>query len=248
MTYTIQQLAALAGVSVRTLHHYDQIGLLHPSRNEKNGYRVYEHRDLLFLQQILFYRELDFSLEEIGKLLHDPRFDLTTALRDQRHMLELKKKRLTRLIATITKTLQHTSMTDENLYSPFSTEELEIFQAEAKERWGNTDAYQQSQERYAKMSAADKQRVGEEGVKLLRQIAAHMSEAPAAPEVQALIAQHYHGLRAWYEPNIEMYRGLGAMYAADPRFAKFFDGIQPGLADYMAQAIAVFCDKVGGTI
>lgn len=247
MSYTIKQLAKLAETSVRTLHHYDQIGLLTPSRRSSNKYRAYEEAELLKLQQIMFFRELEFPLSDIKTILDNPNFDMTAALRDQKKMLELKKKRLDVLVETINKTIKkitkQKNMKDGELYDGLSKEESESYAKEAKERWGNTEAYKQSQERYGKMSDADKAKVKKAGEDLTAEIAQNMNKGAKSPEVQALIDRHYNSLRTFYEPNLTMYRGLGNMYADDARFAKYYDRFAPGLAVFMRDAIIEYCDN-----
>lgn len=246
MPYTVKQLANLAGVSVRTLHHYDYVGLLSPSRQPGNGYRQYNESDLLRLQQILFFRELDFPLDEIERIMKNPAFDMTAALHDQRHLLELKRKRLTGLMKTIDKTiakLKHNRpMTNDELYSSFTKEEAEQYATEAKERWSNTDAYKQSQERVKSLTKDDWKRIQDAGDKLMRDIVANRERGASSPEIQALIAQHYDGLRTFYEPNIVMYRGLADMYVGDSRFAAFYEKYSPGLALFMRDAMHAYCD------
>lgn len=250
MSYSVQQLAKLAGVTVRTLHHYDQIGLLKPMLIERNGYRKYGQAELLKLQQILFFREMDFPLEEIAKIIGAPGFDIQSALTDQRQMLEIKKKRLNGLIKTIDRTIkslnQEITMNDQDLYGAFSKDEMEAYAAEAKERWGNTDAYKQSQERVKKMGKEGLKKVMDEGNKISAQLAENMDKDPADPIVQALVAKHYQWLHAFYDPNLEMYRGLGEMYSADPRFAANYEKIKPGLAQFFTTAIKIYCDRQKG--
>ncbi len=247
MSYTINELGKLAGITVRTLHHYDNIGLLSPAGVKKNGYRFYEENELLKLQQILFFRELEFPLLEIKRIMNDKNFNMEAALNDQKKLIELHKQRLTSLIETINKTInkinKKTKMEDKELYDGLSKEKMEEYAKEAKERWGNTDAYKQSQERYAKMSKDDLAKIKKAGEDLLKEIAAVMDKGVTDPIVQALIARHYDGLRAFYEPNMTMYRGLGAMYADDPRFSIYFDKFAPGLSVFMKEAIAVYCDN-----
>lgn len=247
MSYTVNKLAKLAGVSVRTLHHYDAVGLLKPARAEKNGYRLYGDAELLRLQQIMFFRELDFPLDEIRRVLARPDFDMRAALRDQRKLIELKKKRLDGLIGTIDRTVKRLNRTiamdDKELYDDFSTGEMDAYAKEAKERWGTTEAWRQSQERYKKMTKADLARIKDEADKLMKEIAAHREKGPASAAVQALIARHYDALRTWYEPNLSMYRGLGDMYVADPRFAAYYEKYAPGLAQFMRDAMHAYCDN-----
>lgn len=250
MPYSVQQLADLAGVSVRTLHHYDTVGLLRPARQPKNGYRMYGEEELLKLQQILFFRELELPLDDIKRIIHDPKFNLQVALEEHRELIELKKKRLTKLLKTIDQTLkklkQETPMEDKDLYSSFSKEEQEKYAAEAKGRWGHTEAWKQSQERYGKLSDAEKAKIGQAGEDLLKKIALHMPEGAKSDIVQSLIKRHYEALHVFYDPNTEMYRGLAEMYIADSRFAAFYEKHAQGLAQFMRDAMVEFCDRAEG--
>ncbi|MES2223925.1 MAG: MerR family transcriptional regulator [Patescibacteria group bacterium] len=246
MSYTVQQLSTLAGVSVRTLHYYNEIGLLEPAFVKNNGYRFYEEKELLKLQQILFFRELDFTLEDIKEILSSPKFDMKKVLEDQRGLIELKKKRLVGLIKTIDKTInklnKKTIMNDKELYDNFDTKELDEYAKEAKERWGNTKAYKESQERFKKMSKAQLAKIKEEGEALNTEIAANMSKGAKSKEVQVLIARHFNALRNFYEPSLEMYRGLGEMYVADPRFTAYYEKYAKGLAEFMRDAMVYYVE------
>ena len=135
-----------------------------------------------------------------------------------------------------------TTMDDEDLYNGFSDEEMKKFSEEAKQRWGNTEAYKQSTARVAKMSKDDMARIQKESDELMKEIAANMAKGPQSPEIQKLIARHYTNLRHFYEPNLKMYRGLGQMYVDDPRFAKYFDKYASGLTRFMRDAIICYCD------
>lgn len=248
MPYAVQQLANLAGVSVRTLHYYDEISLLKPAHVERNGYRYYEEAELLKLQQILFFRELDFPLEEIQRILSSSSFDMRVALRDQRKLIELKKNRLSKLVETIDKTLKkinkEISMEDTELYGNFSKDELDRYTKEAQERWGHTATLKQSQERVKKMGKEGLQQVMNENRKLNEKLSTQMAEgqSPASETVQHLIAQHYNGLRAFYEPNLELYRGLAEMYLADERFKKNYEKVAIGLAQFMHDAMIYYVE------
>lgn len=248
MPYTVQQLANLAGVSVRTLHYYDEIELLKPARVERNGYRYYEEAELLKLQQILFFRELDFPLEDIQRILSSSSFDMRAALRDQRKLIELKKNRLSKLVETIDKTLKKINkeiiMDDTELYGDFSKDELDHYTKEAQERWGQTDAFKQSQERVKKMGKEGLKRVMEKSEKLNKELAQQMTKGknPTSENVQNLIAKHYDALRAFYEPNLELYRGLAEMYIADERFKKNYENVAIGLAQFMHDAMIYYVE------
>lgn len=246
MTYTAKHLADLAGVSVRTLHWYDELGLLKPARDEKNGYRTYGEKDLLVLQQILFFRELEIPLKDIARIVADPGFDMAAALKDHRRVLMAKHGRLDSLIATLTKTVRHMEqderMTDEELYEGFSKEEIEEMKREAKARWGNTDAYRQSQERTAKMTKADWQAIKEESSRIIVAVAGLMDRPVGDPDVQEQIALYHKHMNRFYDCSAEMFRGLGEMYVADPRFTATYEKVAPGLAVYMRDAIAAYAD------
>jgi DNA-binding transcriptional MerR regulator len=247
MAYTIKQLANLSGVTVRTLHHYDQIGLLKTPTNPKNGYRQYGEPELLRLQQILFFRELDFPLDEIQRILDRPTFNLVDALTEQRRLIGLKKNRLTKLLTTIDKTIKkinhEITMNDEELYDVLKDPDAAQYADEAKARWGNTDAYKQSQERVGKMTKAQMAKLKEDADAWMKVFASEMHFGPTSPEIQKRITEHYNSLRTFYEPNLELYRGLAEMYVTDPRFAAYYEKYAPGLAKFMRDAMIYFCDQ-----
>lgn len=252
MSYTVQQLASLAGVSVRTLHYYDGVDLLKPAGIQKNGYRYYEETELLRLQQILFFRELDFSLDDIKRVLSSPNFDMKMALNDQRKLIKLKRNRLDRLVQTIDKTIKKINkeihMEDKELYGNFSKEEMDKYAEEARQKWGNTEAFKQSQERVQKMGKAGLAKVIQEAGELTQEIAAAMKNGqdPKSEAVQKLIARHYNGLRAFYEPNLAMYRGMAKMYVDDPRFKTNYENVAVGLAQFMRDGMLHFAQTNEG--
>lgn len=248
MKYTVQKLADLACVSVRTLHYYDEIDLLKPSYVHENGYRYYEQKELLRLQQILFFRELEFSLEQITKMMKSPTFNMAKALEDQKKMLEIKKKRINALIMTINTTIDsmkggENKMSTNKLYDGFDKKEMEQYQEEAKQRWGDTDAYKQSQERTKNWTDADYKRIAQEGNIFTQKLANAMDKDIKSPKVQELVRQHHKGIETFYDCSYEMYRGLAEMYVADARFTKFYDKFRPGLAKWLRDAIMYYCDQ-----
>jgi DNA-binding transcriptional MerR regulator len=247
MSYTIKQLAEMADVSTRTLHYYDEIGLLKPSFVKSNGYRFYFESDLLRLQQILFFRELDFSLKEISEILSFPNFNISRALYDQRELIELKRKRLARLIKTIDKTINKINnnkyMKDEELYAGLDKGEAKAYAKEAKARWGNTEAYKESQKRVKAMTKDDMARIQKESDELMGEIVLKMSYGAESGEVQVLIDRHYKNLRNFYEPNLELYQRLAEMYVADERFTAYFDKYAVGLAKFMKEAMLFYCKR-----
>jgi DNA-binding transcriptional MerR regulator len=248
MNYTVKQLAKLAGISVRTLHYYDEVGLLKPSFVKMNGYRFYEEKELIKLQQILFFRELDFSLDKIKQIMESPEFDSVAALSDQKKLLELKKKRIEGLLQTISKTITAMKggdfMSNDDTYSAFNDPTYKKYKDEVEERWGNTDAYKQSKERVGKMSKADLDRVKAEGEAIARTTAELMVKGFShdSAEVQKQVDLFYQHLHNFYDPSPEMFRGLGQMYVDDPRFTKVYEDRAKGFAIFMRDAMAYYAD------
>jgi len=247
MEYSVKQLADLAGISVRTLHYYDQAGLLKPAGLKRNGYRFYQDRELLKLQQILFFRELDFPVLEIKRVINSPDFNMLAALKDQKKLIGLKKNRLDRLVKTIEKTIDKITkdkiMNDQDLYGSFSEAEMEQYAEEAKARWGHTEAYKESQKRFEKMSKDDLANIQKEGDALMKELVAHMNEGAGSNKIQELIGKHFNNLRHFYEPSLEMYRGLANMYVEDKRFAAYYEKYAKGLAEFMREAMIAYCDQ-----
>ena len=246
MSYSIHELANMAGISVRTLHYYDDIGLLDADRDVRNKYRVYKDGDLLKLQQILFFRELGFKLGEIKMSVDSPDFDLRIALKDHRKMIFLKRKGLDGLIVTIDRTIKKISSTnnmeDEKLYDSFSTGEIEEYKKEAKQKWGNTKSYKQFTERVKKMGKRGLSKAMEESAKITDDLARCMNKGFDAESevVQRLIRQHYNWLKHFYEPSIELYLGLAKMYLEDERFKANYEKVAKGLAQFVHDAMVVF--------
>lgn len=247
MSYTVNQLARLAGVSVRTLHYYDEVGLLNPARIRGNGYRQYEDKELYRLQQIMFFRELDFALDDIKKMIDKSNFDMVSALRDHKALIKLKQKRLEGLIKTIDKTIKHMNkgktIKDGELYDAFKDDDVKQYQAEVKERWGDTDAYKQSMARVGRMTKAEMDKLKEDGKKFTQKLADSMDLDPESEEVQSLIAEHHKGINFFYQCPTPMYRNLGKMYVDDPRFTAYYDKFRPGLAEFVQKAIDIYCNN-----
>jgi len=248
--YAVKQLAKMAGVSVRTLHHYDQIGLLKPSARTAASYRQYGEKDLLRLQQILFFSELDFSLSEIKKIVDRSGFDQVTALENHRTLLQERVKRLHRLVKTIDKTIQKLSeekmeMTDEELYAGFTKEQIAEIQREVRERY-DPAIVKESQARVRQMSREQLQKVKQAGDEIPRALAALMDGVakPDDARVQALIARHHAWVGQFYTVSPEMYRGLGQMYVEDARFRANYDKHRAGLAEFMRAAMDYYCDHM----
>ena len=237
----------MAGVSVRTLHLYDQKGLVSPSRRTPAGYRLYGEADLLRLQQVLFYRELDFSLEDIRSALDSPGFDNVGALRRHRRLLELKAERLSTLMGTIDRTIRNLigeddMLSDKDLYEGFDDETIERYEQEAKASWGGTDAYKQSRRRVRAMSKEQWQAVKARGEEITLAFADvfKAGKRPEGPEAMEVCTRWVGHLKAFYDPTPEMIEGLGVMYADHPEFRATYEKYAPGLADWLKPVLAAY--------
>ncbi len=246
-SYTVHQLAELASISVRTLHYYDEIGLLTPAIVADNGYRYYEQKELIRLQQILFFRELEFSLDDIKRILGRPDFSVIETLREQKKLMKLKQQRLDGLMKTIDKTIKtmtnKQTLKDDELYNAFKDDDVKQYQEEVKQRWGKTDAYKISMAKVSKMTKKEMEQLKADGKKHLQDLGNVMNKGIEHPEVQALIQKSYDGVNFFYPCSLEMFRNLGKMYVDDPRFAATYNKVKPGLAVFVRDAINVYCDK-----
>ena len=246
--YSVSQLATMAGVSVRTLHHYDRIGLLRPASRTDAGYRRYGEPEALRLQQILFFKELDLSLEEIGEILDDPQFDLVTALHQHRTLLQQRARRLSRLLETIDRTLQRLteesmSMTDEELYEGFAPETAARYRREAREMYGD-EVVEASERKARSMSKAEWQAIGAESEAIHQALAPLVAtHAPDAPEVQALVARHHAWIEHFYPAPAEVYTHLAQTYTDHPEFRAFYEKIADGMAGFLAEAMRVYAER-----
>jgi DNA-binding transcriptional MerR regulator len=246
--HTISRLAKLAGVSVRTLHHYDHIGLLQPSARTAAGYRLYTEPDLLRLQQILFFKELDFSLDAIQTALNDPHFDPAATLKNHRRLLQLRADRLGCLLNTLDKTITQLTedmmtLTDAELYEGFTKEQVDRYNREVNETY-DPALVAESRQRVRKLSKEQWAGVKAEGENVTRLIAAHMDHTPGSPPVQTLIARHCAWIENFYPVSAEIYAGLGQLYIQNQEFTAHYEQYRPGMADFMAKAMAHYADTV----
>jgi DNA-binding transcriptional MerR regulator len=246
MEYTVRQLARLAGVSVRTLHYYDETGLLRPARVGSNGYRHYGAAAVLRLQQILLYKELGLSLDEIAAALDEPGFDLLNALRAHRRALQQRLGRLRRLLQTVDHTIEHlkgnTNMDTKDLFTGFSDAEQAELEREAEARWG--ESVRESSRKWKAYSAEKKAAIMAEGRDVYLDLVALLDQSPGSPAVQAVIARWHQHMRYFFEPTVEVLRGLATGYNDDPRFKATFDKIHPNLAPFIRSAVEVYCDRL----
>ena len=243
MSYTVRQLAQLAGVSVRTLHYYDQIGLLSPVRRSANGYRLYGEDAILPLQQIMFFRELGFSLEEVKEIMGRPDFDILNALHGHRALLVRKTERLSELILTIDETIRQLGgeghMDIKDYYKGFSEAQVEAYRREVRDRWGQ-DTLEKSEKKVLSMGKDGFAAVQAEGGAIFKSIADSMSKGPGSSEVQQQIARWREWLEHFHHYSDEAVLGLGRMYSQDPRFAGFFRQYGDGFPAFLTEAIERF--------
>lgn len=245
-TYTVKQVAQLAGVTVRTLHHYDKIGLLTPAQVGENGYRYYAEGDLLRLQQILFYRELGLELAHIKRILDQPGLDLVSALQTHRYRLQARQLQLERLIRTVDATIMYLigdiSMNDKKLFEGFSEEKQQEHEQQAIENWG--DGAKESIKLWNSYSQEQQARILAEGGEIYQDIAHHMSAGAQSAEVQAGLARWHQHLRNFYEPTFDILRGLGNTYNEHPDFNATFTTIHPDLPAFLQQAVNHYVDTL----
>ena len=238
----IKEFADLTGVSVRTLHYYDEMGLLKPACVDRStGYRYYDETCLLRMQEILFYRELDFSLKSICEILSSANYDKEKALIEQKTLLILKKERLDRLVSAI-----DDAMKGENVMKAFDNTEFEKYKAEAKEKWGKTDAWKEHSDK-TKNYSKDKWQSAEEGLNAIFGAFADCKAAGndiCSESAQALVARlQSYITENFYTCTRQILSGLGQMYVMDERFKENIDKNGDGTAEFVSNAIAVYCQK-----
>ena len=243
-TLTVGTVARLSGVTVRTLHHYDEIGLLSPGDRTDAGYRRYNEADLERLQRILFYRELGFGLDDIRTVMTDGGADASAHLRRQHALLRDRIHRLERMAAAVEKALEARTMginlTPEERFEVFGDFDPDQYAAEVEERWGDTDAYRESQRRVSKYTRADWDRLKADAAAATNAIVAAMQAGKPAdsPEAMDGAEAHRRQISDWfYDCTYEIHSGLADMYLADPRFTATYEKIAPGLAHYVHDAI-----------
>lgn len=244
--FTVKQLADLAGVSRRTLHYYDEKGLLKPSSIGKNGYRHYDDDSLFQLQQILFYREMGLELKLIKNIIEDPDFDNVSALQSHRQILQKKISRLQSLVQTVDTTILHligeVDMSKNNIFIGFSEEKQKQYDEEAIDRWGENA--KQSIKLWNSYSDQRKDEIMQEGSAIYLEIAANMDKSPDSSEIRALLVRWHEHMRYFYEPTIEGLGSLGNMYHDHPDFNATFTKINPDLPSFLKEAIAIYVDEL----
>ncbi len=245
MKLHIKEFAKLTGVSVRTLHYYDEIGLLKPAAVDgQNGYRFYDEMCLARMQEVMFYRELDFSLKEIDAILSAPDYDKQAALHAQKRLLTLKKDRLERLISALDDAMKGEEISMNVFDNSDYDSQRSVYAQEAKEKWGNTDAYKESME-LTKGYSKEKWNAVNEGMNALMAEFADCRANGNAPEsyaAQALVKRWQDYItKHHYTCTKEILAGLGEMYTADERFTANIDKHGEGTAAFMCAAIRAYC-------
>jgi DNA-binding transcriptional MerR regulator len=241
--FTVKQLSKMAGVTPRTLHHYDDIGLLKPSRIGDNGYRYYEEEALLRLQQILFYRELDLPLDDIKKILGRQDFDVMGALHSHKDALQKQAARINRLIQTVDNTIIYlkgeTKMSEKGLFEGFSEEQQEKYALEAEQMY-DAETVRESNRKWKGYSAAKKEAILAEGKAVYQDMIAVMPRGAASPEAQAIVERWRKHMDYFWTPNLDQLQAIATGYVEDSRFKATFDKMHPQLAEFMRDAVAAY--------
>ncbi|WBO64716.1 MerR family transcriptional regulator [Streptomyces camelliae] len=250
MSYSVGQVAGFAGITVRTLHHYDEIGLLVPGERTHAGHRRYTDADLDRLQQILFYRELGFPLDEVAALLDDPAVDPGAHLRRQHDLLTARIEKLQKMAAAVEHAMEARTMgiqlTPEERFEVFGDKDPEQYRDEAEARWGDTEAYAESQRRAATYTKEDWKRIKAEVDDWQERYAALVAAgAPATGEAAMDLAEEHrqHMTRWYFEVPYELHRCFAEMYVSDERFKAYYDSMGPGLAEHLREAILANADR-----
>ena len=239
MKMLIKDFAKACGVSVRTLHYYDEIGLLKPSFvDEWTGYRYYDENSLLRMQEIMFYRELDFSLKNISQIISSPYYDKEKALSQQKKLLVLKKERLEKLILSI-----DDAMKGKVVMNAFDNSEFEKYKDEAKEKWGNTTAYAEYSEKSKNYGKDKFSAICGEMAEIFSKFNRAMKNSDAdSDEAQILVKELQDYItNNFYTCTKEILSGLGQMYVYDERFKNNIDKAGEGTAEFVSEAIKIYC-------
>lgn len=236
---TVHEVSVLTGVSIRALHHYDAIGLLKPTAVTEAGYRLYDERALMRLQEILLLRELEFPLRDIARILDSPGFDRRAALYDQLELLKLRREKLTRLIALTEDMIKGGNDMD---FSAFDDSKEREYAAEARKRWGNTAAWKEYEAKEGARTDDERRSAEDELTDIFKDFGRLKALAPDDPAVKAQVKKlQAHITANWYECTDEILSGLGRMYVTDPRFKENIDRAGGGgTAEFAARAIEAY--------
>ncbi|MBV8759423.1 MAG: MerR family transcriptional regulator [Deltaproteobacteria bacterium] len=244
MAFTVGELAKLTGVTVRTLHHYDELGLVRPSGRTAAGYRIYEERDVLRLQQVLLYRELGLALEQIAGVIDDPGFSRGEALRAHRAALVERRGRIDAMLAAVDAALrlekEDAVMKDQDVSTMFGGFDHSQYEEEVRQKWGETDSYKESARRTKGYGKAEWEQIRRDWEAIYARLAELMREGAAADDARCkgVVEAHRAHIDRWFYPcSVEMHAQLAEMYVSDPRFTANLDKVAPGFARYLRDAI-----------
>ena len=250
-SYSVKEVALLAGVSVRTLHYYDEVDLLKPFVNPDNNYRVYDNKDIEKLQQILFFKELGFKIAEIKNILESPDFDRVDALKSQKDLIYKKVERYMKIIDTVNLTISSLekggNMKKENLFKGLDFEEInahkEKYKKEVKEKY-DSKLVDESNKRTSNYSKEKWEEIQSESSAIFNELASLMERDKSDERVQELVADYHKHIDTYFYPcSYDIYKGLGEMYVADERFTDFYDKVKTGLAAFIKEAIDYYVDN-----
>lgn len=250
MVYTVTKLAKLSGVSVRTLHWYDEVGLLKPAYHGANGYRYYEEKQLLALQQILFFRELGFELKEIGKILERSDFDTVIALRSHRKVLHKNLERTEKLIETIDKTIKHLEgrrkMKEQEFYEGFDRAKQKEYEQLLIDRFGEKvkQTFAECERNVKNWTKVDWDRSRKEFNAICGKLAKLMEKQyqASSKEVQEVIRQHYHFLKRFWTPTKESYPSHGRLIV-ETDLRKAYEVFHPQMPEFLSEAMDLFAER-----
>ena len=252
MSWSVGDVARLSGVTVRTLHHYDEIGLLSPGGRTASGHRRYDEADMQRLQQVLFYRELGFGLDQVAALLDQPDADPIEHLSRQHELLSERAVRLQAMADAVARTIRARKagihLTPEEMFDVFGDFDPTQYADEAAQRWGGTDAYRQSQARTSTYTKDDWTRLQAEAAEVNALFVAAQSAGLPADSAEAMDAAEAHRReisRNFYDCGYDIHRGLAEMYLADERFTKTYEDLAPGLAQYVHDAVLANAARAG---
>jgi DNA-binding transcriptional MerR regulator len=241
--FTVKQLARIAGITPRTLHYYDEIGLLKPSRVGDNGYRYYDDGALLRLQQVLLYRKLDMPLEQIGEIMGHRDYRVLDALESHKRELGLRIRQLERLMTTVEDTILYMKgekeMSKKQLFGGLSPEQEAAFEKEAAQKY-DPATVKASNKKWKEYTPAEKQQILDEGNAVYEDLVKALPNGAASSEAQACVERWRRHLAYFWVPNLEQLLGLADLYNDDPRFKANFDGFDPRLAEFMREAVKVY--------
>ncbi|AAK81402.1 DNA-binding transcriptional MerR regulator [Clostridium acetobutylicum] len=241
----INEVAKLTGITIRTLHYYDEIGLLKPSEITGAGYRLYDENSLSKLQQILFFRELEFPLNEIKEIMRSSQYDTAEALKRQKELLIKKRERIDKLITLVENTIKgEGKMSFEEFDMTEIEESKKKYAKEVKERFGGSDAYIESEKKTSNYGREEWQKINDECKNILKAFADNRDKAPESKEVQELVKEWQLFItESFYNCTNDILRGLGYMYVEDERFKKNIDSNGEGTAEFISKAIKIYCEK-----